>query len=562
MQEILTKENSLVLRGVLDGIGDGIILTDQQERILYSNEAAMKILGCREIHFARTRFMEICPLYNFSMGCPLSSPLQRCMQECIPIGLEKDTGIIVDGQGRKYLSATCSPIRTQDGNIRGCSVILRDITHMRRLEIKIEEDQHYLRAIFSAATVGLCILDQTGAILELNDAAEQIMEVSREAAFGQQFGDAFHCENSMQAGCGHGRWCSICPVRHSIEAALRNNRFSSKFTVAMRRLSSNKEIWLNVFVSEAWTDNEKHIILSLIDISARKRREQELEQARAEAEAASAAKGQFLANMSHEIRTPINGMVGMIDLTLRSELTEEQRENLLSAKQCSEYLLRIINDILDFSKLEGKAMELEELRYDFPKLLRDVLSVHEKVACAKKLSMKGDFAVDLPHYVRGDPLRMRQILHNLINNALKFTLEGGISLKVYCAERADRPSLEFMVQDTGIGMQPEDLKKLFRAFSQVDGSTTRRFGGTGLGLMIVKDLIEVMGGEITVSSVPGKGSTFYFWIPCIEETGADEEIRDKTVFVNPAADQIVSQATEPEDDILDLLQYCNEKLKE
>ena len=287
-----------------------------------------------------------------------------------------------------------------------------------------------MRAIFSAATVGLCILDEKGAIIELNNSAERIMRISRERALGQQFGDAFHCENSLMAGCGHGAHCPVCPVRHNIEEAIRHDRYTNKFNVAMRRISSDKDFWLSVFVSETWADNEKNIILSLIDISARKRHEQELEKARAEAEAASKAKGQFLANMSHEIRTPINGMVGMVELTLQTELTPEQRENLQSARECSTYLLRMINDILDFSKLESKALQLEEIRCDFAKLLYEVFLVHEKTAHGKGLFWKTELADDLPRFIRVDSLRLRQVLHNLLNNALKFTLQGGISVHV------------------------------------------------------------------------------------------------------------------------------------
>ena len=562
MRDLLKKANRSALRSVLDDIGDGIILTDLAERVVYINKAAMEILGCHDFALGTTYFLEICPLWNLSAHQPLPSPLQECMQKHCSVGLQRDAGIVDAAGNEVYLSATCSPMKIRDGQAQGCSVILRDVTHMRHLEIKVEEDRQYLRAIFSAATVGLCILDARGAIIELNNSAERIMRISRERALGQQFGDAFHCENSLLAGCGHGANCPICPVRRNIEAAIRHDRYTNKFNVAMRRASSGRDFWLSIFVSETWADNEKNIILSLIDISARKRHEHELEVARAKAEAASKAKGQFLANMSHEIRTPINGMVGMIELTLRSSLTDEQRENLQSARECSEYLLRIINDILDFSKLESKALQLEEIGCDFAKLLHDVFLVHEKVAHGKGLFFNVQRADDLPVFIRADALRLRQVLHNLLNNALKFTNKGGITVKVRCGTHKGMRSLDFSIQDTGIGMRAEDMGKLFKAFSQVDGSTTRRFGGTGLGLMIVKELLAAMGGEIVVASVEGEGSTFSFWIPCHEAKAAETDVHDQAVFIKPQAQKPVELTKADTADIADLLQYCNEKLNE
>jgi len=432
--------------------------------------------------------------------------------------------------------------------------------HMLQLASAAEEK--YLRAIFSAATVGLCILDETGGIAELNDSAEKILEIPNETAIGMQFGDAFHCENSLMAGCGHSKACTVCPVRKNIEQAAVTEKYSNQFTVALHRREEQKPCWLDIFVAKTEPGEKRRIVLSLVDISDRKQREKELEEARREAEALSAAKGLFLANMSHEIRTPINGMLGMIDLTLRSRLTEDQRENLESARQCADYLLGIVNDILDFSKLERKAMQLEENRYDLLKLLQTVIFVHSRTAQGKGLYLKDWLSSDLPQYIRGDSLRLRQILHNLISNALKFTQEGGVMLQVQRGVRGEIPSLEFVVEDTGIGMKPEDTKKLFKPFSQVDGSTTRRFGGTGLGLMIVKELVENMGGEVSVTSKMGMGSKFLFWIPCREEYGADEELREQTVYINPLQGRPVKHVPEGDADIADLLQYFNDKLKE
>lgn len=200
MRDLLKKANRSALRSVLDDIGDGIILTDPEERVLYINEAAMGLLHCKELELGQVSFADLCPLQDISTGQRIPSPVKQCMQKQKVIGLQRDAGVSAPDGTAVYLSATCSPMHIREGKAQGCSVILRDVTHMRHLEIKVEEDRQYMRAIFSAATVGLCILDEKGAIIELNNSAERIMRISRERALGQQFGDAFHCENSLMAG--------------------------------------------------------------------------------------------------------------------------------------------------------------------------------------------------------------------------------------------------------------------------------------------------------------------------------------------------------------------------
>ena len=344
---------------------------------------------------------------------------------------------------------------------------------------------------------------------------------------------------------------------HLKQAIDSDGPYTNRFDVAMQRINDSNVLWMRVDIATVGANEGKHIIFSLIDISERKVYEYELEQAKAIAEAANTAKGQFLANMSHEIRTPITGMVGMIDLTLKTKLTEYQRDNLNSAKECSEYLLNIINDILDFSKLESGSLKLEKLRFDFMKNLNQVLSSHTKAAMEKGLYIKAQFADNLPKYISGDALRIRQILHNLISNAIKFTNSGRVTVKIVRGERMGTSTLEFSVRDTGIGMVRADLSKLFKPFSQVDGSSTRRFGGTGLGLRITKELVDLMSGGVCVSSKAGEGSIFSFWIPCHEVDGADDVVRYRSVYVNPAPRQHLSDSGE---DIADLMAYCMNEL--
>lgn len=552
-----------MLKNMLGGLGDGFILTDRNEKVVFMNKAAEDLFEYTFSPDATVGFSEICRLENVDTRERFFSPVRRAMRSKQTVGLRKNIGF-VRSDGPVYLSATCSPTFDENGQVSGSTAIFRDVTRMRRLEKKVEADQSYMRAVFEAAKIGICTMNIRGELIEINDPALETLGEDYITAIGKQFGDAIHCINSLERGCGRSEHCKFCVVRNNIETALVDDFFGGEFVVAVQNVKRDEPIWLQMFLTQVWNGSQKQIVLTMINISKRKQKEQELTTAKRDAEAASNTKTQFLANMSHEIRTPINGMTGMINLVLKSQLTEEQRENLVAAKQCSEDLLKIINDILDYAKLENGKMQIEKLDLDLPQLMKRVCSLHSQMAENKGLFFKYISEDGLPQFVKGDPVRIRQILHNLLTNALKFTPSGGITLGVGTFSRGSRNYLEFYVEDTGIGMSIEEQAKLFKPFSQVDGSITRRFGGTGLGLMIVKELVSAMAGDISVTSKQNMGSRFTFIIPMELAEKADLEVKDQTVFVNPylTGEKPMVQLPEMDDndDIADLLKYCNDKL--
>lgn len=430
------------------------------------------------------------------------------------------------------------------------------MNQIEELEAQVQAGQEYMRAVFSAAKVGLCLLDAEGAVLAVNEMGRILMQTDGQNVVGRQFGDAFCCENSLEKGCGHGKNCRHCPVRSNIEAALADDDFTSEFSVQMKNAKTGDRLWLNLGVSQTREGRDKQLIVTIVDVSVRKHYEQQLERAKRAAEEADRSKTQFISIMSHELRTPLNGIIGMMELAGREPLSEKQQKCLQNAKRSADDLLHILNDILDFAKLENDKLRLEELDFDLLESLQRIGEIYQPLVAAKGLKfVTTDFST-LPRFIRGDALRLRQVLHNILANALKFTQSGRITLAVYQSVRHEQPTLEFSVEDTGIGVDARMKNKLFSPFTQADSSTTRLFGGTGLGLMISRELVELMGGTMSLDSELGRGTCVSFWIPLQEADSAGQERR---IFLRPRKKPADKQADmDPRTE--NLMHYCMQKL--
>ena len=369
----------------------------------------------------------------------------------------------------------------------------------------VRQSQRRLQNAIESIDEGFALFDADDRLVVANTRFRKIMapDGGADLAVGGSFGDIVRAAAAtarfMNVRKGAAKWIDRQIARHG--------RATEPF---MQEMADGT--WLRV--SERHTD-EGGTVAVYSDITVLKRMSDELRIAKEEAERANDAKSAFLATMSHEVRTPLNGIIGMSRLLGETRLDDEQREYCDTTIEAAETLLTIINDILDFSKVEAGALELERVPMQLEALVEGALDLMASKATEKGLELTSGIGEGVPAGILGDPLRLKQVLLNLLNNAVKFTNSGEVVLAVELAQPGPKPVLKVSVRDTGIGIPPDRMDRLFRSFSQVDASTTRRYGGTGLGLAISKKLVELMGGEIRVESAEGQGTTFWFTLPAV-----------------------------------------------
>jgi two-component system sensor histidine kinase/response regulator len=372
-----------------------------------------------------------------------------------------------------------------------------------RAETALAASERETRQILTAAHDAFVAMDSDGVITDWNPQAEATFGWPREEALGRDLADTFIPESYREA---HRR--GLAHFLASGEGPVLNRLLE---LTAVRR--DGREFPVELTISPIRTATGYSFNAFLRDISERKRIEEELAVARDQALEASRLKSEFLATMSHEIRTPMNGVIGMTGLLLDTELEPKQREYAEAVRRSGETLLAIINDILDFSKIEAGRMELEIIDFDLRTVVEEVGDLLAEMAHAKGLELVTLLPPEIPTGVQGDPGRLRQVLTNLVANAVKFTETGEVVVRAEIVdETAGEALVRFEVADTGIGIAPAAQAAIFEAFSQADSSTTRSHGGTGLGLAISKQLVERMGGQVTLDSELGRGSRFGFTV--------------------------------------------------
>ena len=484
------------LAALMEQMPVGLLVFDLPSlRIVHLNPHAVVELGLpRDAVLGRT----LAEAFGEGAARVDRAAIDRAVQESITV--EVDIELATEA-GTRILSMRHVALRRTDGSPRWLIALARDVTTQRAAERDLHESERRFR--------------------EFAESMDDVLFVTNPAR------DRFHfLSNTRADGWGAARQALVngtmdfVQTMHPDDRPLMRQRMAAEerlepTDITYRSQHPQKgERWLRTRTrSRRMPDGEVRVYGLISDVTDERLRQIELQAARDAAESASQAKSQFMANMSHEIRTPMNGILGMTELLLGTALSDKQRRFVQAVYRSGETLLEIINDILDFSRIEAGGVDVAHVDFVLRAVVEDTLELLAPRAHEKGLELSFREGPDLPEVFNGDPLRLRQVLTNLVANAIKFTEQGEVSVDV--RRRPGEPGLgfEFVVRDTGIGIEPEQLSRLFSAFMQGSMGMSRRYGGTGLGLTISKQLVELMGGEIAVRSRPGQGSEFIFWLP-------------------------------------------------
>ena len=542
LAELALRHSNGRLASVFNAVTNGLLVFDAAGHIVESNAAASRMLGRAAARGA--------PQWEavHEDGRRYSAP-EHPVAQALASGQavrEVVMGVAAAGPEPCWLSVNVEPLRDEHGAGRMVVASLTDISYRKRSEDALRQGEQRLQEIIQMMPIGLFIKDKDSRMVLMNPACEQ------------QFGYTFAELNNGDYTPFHAPEEAAGFRARDLEAFAGRSLIEFEETIWNPALGQARQ--LRTFKKPVYDAQgaPAYLIGMAIDISDSKATERalrelnehleervaqrtaQLEEARQQAEEASAAKGQFLAKMSHEIRTPMNGVIGMAYLALKTELEPRQRDYLEKIRFAGEHLLRIIDDILDISKIEAGKLEIEEVDFALDHVIQTLTTVVAPKAASRGLRLTFELDPALPPVLRGDPLRLGQVLINYVNNAIKFSEQGSIdvSVRLVLAD-ADACLLRFAVRDHGIGLSEAEQGKLFQAFQQADSAITREYGGTGLGLAICKQLAQLMGGEVGVDSAPGAGSTFWFTARLgVSPRGVPELISE----VNAAAAALVDSA--------------------
>ncbi len=518
-------ENSMrVSDRALQSISQGVIITNADRLIIAANAEFSAITGYSEAEIIGKNC-------RFLQGPKTDQETRKAMR------IAQDNTTEFYGEILNYRKdgspfwneLTITPVLDNQGVLINFVGITRDITIRKKSERIVKESEILFRTLCESSPFGIFRTDQAGKCIYVNRRWQEIYGMSLQESLGEGWTRAIHPIDKAKV---YDKWQKSAAIAKT---------FSMDFRV-QRRDGTISYIFVQARPVILDDKSQAGYVGSVTDITKRKQTELELLNAKEAAETTSKIKSEFLATMSHEIRTPMNGIIGMTSLLLESPVTAGQKEMLEAVRESGDALMAIINDVLDYSKIESEMLDLIKKEFDFPALIDGVMDLFIPNLVGKKMELTAIIHPDIPSQMTGDPGRLRQVLINLVGNAIKFTEAGEVVLTVdWDAETilTPPPRLRFLIRDTGVGMTTEQQQILFRPFTQADSSTARTHGGTGLGLTISKRLIELMGGSIGMHSIPNTGSTFWFTLPGLADGPAmPSSTRKKSTLVlesHPAA---------------------------
>ena len=524
VSERLASERALRLRSrIIDAIGIGVLIADARkpdQPILYTNVAFERMTGWRfeEVVGRNCRFLQ-----------GPDTDRAEVARLRAAIGQGRDIEVLLRNytkDGRPFWNALrVMAIYDAEGQLSHFFALQEDVSARIDSQQQIARSEAQLRRVLNATHDGIVVIDERGTIETFNVGAERMFGYRADEVLGRNVSvivpephrslhDGYLARHLQTGESG------IMGTEREFEA----------------RRKDGGTVWIALRVgpldetdtSPTPSDGRRRFIGVIHDITERKRAEIELRHAKEAAEDAASAKSEFLANMSHEIRTPMHGVLGAIEMLQDTPLSGQQERFLETARTSASLLLGVIDEILDFSRLEAGKLRIEALDFDLRRTVEDVTAMLAQRAHAKKLELACYIAPGVPEMVRSDPIRLRQVLVNLVGNAIKFTERGEVVVSVgVVPDESAGSRLRFEVRDTGIGIAKDKQPTLFQPFTQADSSTSRRFGGSGLGLSIARRLVELMRGNIGLESEEGQGSRFWFTLPILQSGQALRTTEDR-----------------------------------
>jgi PAS domain S-box-containing protein len=496
-EESLAQERYL-LHALMDNLPDKIYFKDVASRFLRINKALATFFGLSDPAQAvgKTDF----DFFREEHARPAYADEQEILRTGQPVIGKEERGVHLDGRVG-WASTTKMPLRDKDGRIIGTFGVSRNITKLKLAEEALRASEERFRNYFELSLTPMAITSPEKGWVQVNEKLCELLGYTEEELRALTWAELTYPDDLA---------ADVAQFVRMLGGEIDGYSLEKRF---MRRDGKVVDTVLSVRVVRRPDGSPEYCLAQLIDITDLKQIEHELRQAKEAAEAANRAKDEFLANVSHEIRTPMNAILGMTELALDTPLTEDQRQRLKTVKSAADNLLGIINDLLDFAKIAAGKLELDPANFSLRAAVGDTLRALALRAHAKGLELVCHVQPDVPDALVGDAGRLRQVLLNLVGNAVKFTDQGEVVVRVDVDGKAAAEGaigLRFAVRDTGIGIPKDEQERIFRAFEQEDTSTTRKYGGTGLGLTIASRLVALMGGQITVDSAPGRGSTFTF----------------------------------------------------